>query len=235
MKKPKHIGIAAITAEGGALAYREIVHASELILGRDRHPEISLHSHSFSDYTESKENKNEVWSNLIIESSRKLAIAGAEFFICPANTNHLVFDLVQDRIAIPWLHIASMVSQQAQASGLKKSLLLGTKPLIQSEIYSKYFRANEIELVVPSDKDQDLVDRIIYEELIRGIISPATKASIVEMIKEYRCANIIDSVILGCTELPLLINNSDVEVCLLDSTRILARGAVVMATSLQDL
>ncbi len=226
---PKHIGIASVTAEGGALAFRHIVHISERILGRDQHPEISLHSHSFSKFSSVTSNRDQVWSALITESSRKLASAGAEFFICPANTNHSVFDVVQETLAIPWLHIASMVAEHAHSRGYRKCLLLGTRYLLESGIYPAYFEPKGIEVLIPDEASKNTVQQIIYEELIRGIVSTEARAFVVALIKKYSTGGQCDSVVLGCTELPMLIAESDADIPTLDTTNILACGAVAAA------
>lgn len=224
--KAKHIGIAAITAEGGALAYREIVKAFESVLGRDKHSEITLHSFSFSEYTTNKGDRQEIWGNLLLESSRKLAAAGAEFFICPANTNHIAYETVCTKVAIPWLHIAAVVGEYGNHRGCERSLLLGTKSLVTSDVYPRYFSTQGIEVVLPLEQEQEEVFRIIYEELVRGAIRPESKSYVASLIRKYAAEQKCDSVVLGCTELPLLISESDCDITVLDSTRILAWGAV---------
>ena len=232
MNRLKHIGIAAITAEGGALAYREIVHFSEKLLGKNIHPEITLHSHSFSKYTDTIATRSKDWVNLIVASAQKLAGAGADFMICPSNTNHLEFDLVKDELPIPWLHIALTVADEAKNSGLKKSLLLGTQYLVESGIYPRYFSERNLEVVLPTEPEINLVHNVIYEELVRGIYSKESKASVIRILERYASEAQCDSVILGCTELPLLIESSDISISPLDSTRILARAAVRLASGI---
>lgn len=229
VKEPQHIGIAAITAEGGALAYREIVHLSERLAGRDHHPEITLHSYSFSHYSNSIDQKEKVWTDWLIESSERLAGSGADFMICPANTTHAVYKLAKSKITIPWLHIAEPVAVQARDLGRKKAMLLGTRFLMQSLIYQPYFASHNMAITLPSSADQELIHNVIYDELIRGVVSSRSRQMIIDMIDEYAARDACDCVILGCTELPLLIGTSDVSLPILDSTRILAQGAVAMA------
>ena len=231
MESAKHIGIASVTAEGGALAYREIVHASELLLGRNIHPEISLHSHSFSKYIDS-DPQNGIWDQLIIESSQKLASAGAEFFICPSNTNHVVYDRVQAALAIPWLHIASTVAERAFDLRCKRALLLGTKTLMNSSVYSPFLSFREIELRIPNNTEQEELNRLIYEELVAGRVITSSKVFVESLISKYIKAEQADSVILGCTELPMLIKKSDMGVTILDSTRLVAHGAIAYSLGL---
>jgi len=232
MNAPRHIGIASITAEGGALAYREIVHASELVLGKNRHPEISLHSHSFSKFIDTSEPGGKVWEDLIVESSAKLASVGAKFFICPANTNHVVFDRAQSALAIPWLHIADIVATRAAELGCKRTLLLGTQTLMRSTVYPPFFSARNIELHLPEKSEQEDLNRIIYEELVRGRVTETSRNFVERLIKDSIIRHRCDSVILGCTELPLLLEGSSADVAVLDSTRLIAHGAIASSVGL---
>jgi len=232
MNSPKHIGIASITAEGGALAYREIVHASGKMLGRNHHPEISLHSHSFSKFFDSPDQQHTVWQELMIESSAKLASAGAEFFICPANTNHIVFDSVQNSLALPWLHIAEVVAEQANNVGCKRTLLLGTQALMQGGVYSPFFAARNIELHLPEEVEQEKLNRLIYEELVHGNVVDSSRNFVERLIEAHVTKHQCDSVILGCTELPLLLEDFSPGMTILDSTRLIAHGAIALSIGL---
>ncbi|MFN8389222.1 MAG: amino acid racemase [Bdellovibrionota bacterium] len=232
MSHPKHIGIASVTAEGGAIAYLEIVHASEKMLGENQHPEISLHSHSFSKFVDSDYQQAGAWDLLMIESSQKLKLAGAEFFICPANTNHVVFERVQDRIYLPWLHIAEVVAERARDLGCGRALLLGTKTLMRSDVYRPFLDAQGVELVLPEAEEQDELNRIIYDELVRGMVVPSSKAFVERTIERSTREQGSDSVILGCTELPMLDVRLNPDVQILDSTRLLARGAVALSVGM---
>ncbi len=222
---PKHIGIASITAEGGALAYLEVVHSAERLLGPDVHPEISLHSHSFSKFTKPNSLQDGSWERLLVESSQKLAASGAEFFICPANTNHIVYDKVLSQIAIPWLHIAEIVAERAASQGCKTSLLLGTKTLMQSDVYPHYFDRANISIELPQSEEQELLNTIIYKELVRGVVTDSSRETVRKIIDRYLSSG-CDSVILGCTELPILVSELPQGATLLDSTRLVAKGAV---------
>ena len=234
MTAGKHIGIAAITAEGAALAYTEIVHAAERILGANTHPEITMHSFSLSDFLAVKDDaRHKVWADLMVRSSQKLASVGAAFFICPANTNHIVCDEVRDRVAIPWLHIAEIVVQEALRHQCKRTLVLGTQFLMQSEVYSSRFSPEGIETVVPNPDEQQMLHRIIYNELVPGLILPASKAAIHALIREYQKTHNCDSVVLACTELPLLLDSTEIEIVALDSTRLVAQGAVAYSLGMQ--
>ncbi|MBP9837401.1 MAG: amino acid racemase [Proteobacteria bacterium] len=225
MKKIKHIGIAAITAEGAALAYRHICQEAQKILGKNTHPEITLHSFSFSDYFKNPEHRLRDWQDLICNSAEKLAATGADFFICPSNTNHEVYDLVKDRLAIPWISIAEAVRKQVVKKQLSKVALLGTIYTMQSDIYTKIFSASGIEIAVPCKERQEEIHRIIYQELLLNIITPESKKFLLETIDEMSEQN-CHGVILACTELPMIISRNDCSIEVFDSTFILAKEAV---------
>ena len=162
----------------------------------------------------------------MIESSRKLALAGAEFFICPANTNHVVFERVRDAVVIPWLHIASVVGERAANLGCKRTLLLGTRTLMQSKVYDPFFDAKGIELRLPEAAEQEEVNRMIYDELVRGKVVASSKTYVERLIDRYADQQQCDSVVLGCTELPLLVPDVKGSLSVLDSTRLVAHGAI---------
>ncbi len=229
MAKLKHIGIAAITAEGAALAYRLICQESQKIFGKNKHPEITLHSFSFSEYLSDPQNRLEIAGKLLLASSKKLAASGAEFFICPANTTHEVYDLLKNKLPIPWLHIADAVLAEVQNKNLKNVALLGTIYTMCGEIYSNKFTQAGITISVPNAEQQREIQNIIYQELLLGEFLDQSKQYLINVIESMEQAG-CEGVILGCTELPLIISKKDVNLALFDSTHILAKTAVNYAS-----
>lgn len=224
----RHIGIAGISAEGAALAYKTIVHEASRRLGPYTHPEITLHAFPFSFYREcSPEERDEVWCDLLARSVEKLANAGAEFFICTSNTNHIVYDrlIAENRLPIPWLHIAHPVREVAIERGYKKLALLGTTVTMNSQIYEPTLAKSGISVTVPSDLQMQTINSIIYEQLVRGIFVEESTAKLLEIIQSLK-AQKCDAVILGCTELPLVITEENSTLPTLDSTRLLGLAAV---------
>jgi len=133
----KHIGIVACSAEGAALCYRTICHDGTRLLGPHAHPELSLHSHSLSDYVDCIERDD--WdgvASLMLTSAHKLAMSGADFLICPDNTVHQALPLIAARSPLPWLNIAEVVAAEAKARGYKRLGLTGTRWLVESEVYA---------------------------------------------------------------------------------------------------
>jgi aspartate racemase len=224
-----HIGIVACSAEGAALCFRTIASEGPALLGPHAHPEISLHAHSLHEYVErlDREDWNGV-GELMLESARRLAKGGADFVICPDNTIHQALPLIEARLPVPWLHIADAVADEAALRGFQNVGILGTRWLVHSEIYPSKFRQHGIGYVRPGVTDRAEISRIIMEELVAGDFKPAAVAFHQQVIGRLKAAG-CDSVVLGCTEIPLIINEINSPLPILDSTRLLARAALLRA------
>lgn len=219
-----HIGIVACSAEGASLCYRTIC-AEETLA----HPEVSMHTPSFADYVERMDRND--WpavGELMLASAKKLAAMGADFLICPDNTIHQAMRYVTPRSPLPWLHIADVVADIAKERGFKRVGLLGTRWLIDSAVYPEKLAARKIAYERPSPAERDDVHRIIMAELVRGLFEQGSVARIQRVIRRMRDEG-CDAVVLGCTELPLVIDDSNAELPTLDSTRLLARAALRLA------
>ena len=224
---PKHIGIVACSAEGASLCYRTICIEGEKFMGqRYAHPEASMHTHPFGEYMKYIEAGDwEKVGELMLSSTEKLAKIGADFAICPDNTIHQAFDLFIERSPIPWLHIAEEVAKEAQKKGFKRIGILGTKFLMESQVYPSKLSERGIEYLTPEPNARERINDIIFSELVYGKFLPEARAyfqKVIEKLKEKGC----DAVVLGCTEIPLLITDKDSPIPTLDSTRILARSAL---------
>ena len=221
-----HIGIVACSTEGAALCYRTIAHEGAQALGRHDHPEVSLHSFSLASYMKFVDAND--WAGvaeLMLASAEKLAKGGADFLICPDNTIHQAFDLVEHRSPRPWLHIAREVAKEAQQRGLKRLAVLGTRYLMEGPVYREALNAAGIEYRIPSAVERERINQIIFDELVNGQFLPRSLAYYVEVsrgIKDEGC----DGVVLGWTEIPLLVTPESSPLPTLDSTRLLARAAV---------
>jgi aspartate racemase len=229
---PLHIGIVACSTEGAALCYRTISLEGSQILGRHDHPEVSLHSHSLAKYMKCVYAND--WAGvaeLMLSSADKLARAGADFLICPDNTIHQAFDLVEHRSPRPWLHIAREVAKEAQRRQFKRLAVLGTRYLMEGPVYREALKAASIEYRTPGPEQREHLDRIIMDELVNGQFLPRSLAYYVEVIRALKDES-CDAVVLGCTEIPLLITPESSPLPTLDSTRLLARAAV--RKSVQD-
>ncbi|WP_082027595.1 aspartate/glutamate racemase family protein [Isoalcanivorax pacificus] len=223
----RHIGIAAVTAEGAALVYKEICRRSAIRLGEYQHPEISLHSFSFSEHMNGGPIE---WARLLSLSASKLHATGAEFMICPSNTPHEVYEELASQLPLPWLHIASGVRAMAESKRLKNILLLGTEFTMKSRIYDDQFMESGISLTRPDELEVASVHEIITKELINGRLNESSRSAVSDIVRKYVRAG-VDGVILGCTELPMIVDISESEVPLLDSTIALADAAIDYAIS----
>jgi aspartate racemase len=224
-----HIGIVASSAEGAALCYRTICSEGAELIGRYGHPEVSMHGHNFAHYVKCIEAGD--WAGvaeLMMSSSEKLARAGADFLIAPVNTVHQAFDLVARRSPRPWLHIAVEVANEAKRHGYKRLGVLGTRPLMEGPVYRDTLHTAGIEQRIPGADQRERIHRIIFDELVQGNFQPRTQAYFTELIRGLKDEG-CDAVVLGCTEIPLLMTQDQSPLPMLDSTRILARAALKKA------
>jgi aspartate racemase len=230
----QHIGIVACSAEGAALCYKTICVEGAAFLGPHAHPEVSMHTHSFGDYMQSIYRGD--WRSvgeLMLSSANKLAGAGAGFLICPDNTIHQALPFVLPRSPLPWLHIADVVAAEAAERGYRRLGLTGTRWLVESEVYPEKLAARELEYLRPSLEEREQINRIIMDELVRSIFEPDSVVyfqSVIGRMKAEGC----DAVVLGCTEIPLIMNDANSPLPTLDSTRLLARAALRRAVQPRD-
>ena len=222
---PKHIGIAAVTSEGAALCYRTICQEGETQTGY-AHPEVTLHTLPLSDYMRAIEAED--WptvGRLLLESAGKLARSGAAFAICPDNTAHQGLNLVRARSPLPWLHIAEEIAALAAQRGYRKVGLLGTRWLMEGPVYSTALSALGIACEIPETEVRPRIGALIMGELVFGRFTASTREYFQQAIRVFERGG-CEAVILGCTEIPLLIRAEDSLLPILDSTRTLARAAL---------
>lgn len=223
----RHIGIVACSAEGAALCYTTVCTEAPELMGRKHaHPEVSMHTHPFSDYVRLLEAGN--WDGiaaLMLSSEAKLAKAGAELVICPDNTVHHVFNQVASKAKLPWLHIAGEVAREAGRRTYRKVGLIGTAYTMGASFYNEKLGEVGIEVVLPAEKDRKLINRIIFDELVAAQFTAESRAYFTGLISEMRVGG-CEAVVLGCTEVPLIITEENSPLPVLDSTRLLARAAL---------
>lgn len=223
---PKHVGIVACSAEGAALCYRTLCTEAPAFMGEYLHPEVSMHTHPLAEYMVHIRSGN--WrevAGLMLSSARKLAEIGADFAVCPDNTIHQAFDLVLPDSPIPWLHIGEAVADEAKARGFEHVALTGTKYLMTGPVYPGILRQHGISCKIPERDDREQIDTIIFKELINGFFLEESRLyfnRIIQKFKDQGC----DAVVLGCTEIPLLVDPDESPLPTLDSTRLLARAAL---------
>ena len=222
----QHVGIVACSAEGAALCYRTFCSEAEGLLGLHDHPEVTMHTHPLAEYMRAIQKGDwKAVGDLMLSSSEKLARCGADFLLCPDNTIHQALPHVLPRSPRPWLHIAEVVAEEAARRGFTKLGLSGTKYLVASEVYPEKLAARGIAFVRPEPAEREEINRIIFEELVRGVFEPgavATFQKVYARMKGEGC----DAVVMGCTEIPLVMSDADSPLPTLDSTRLLARAAL---------
>lgn len=223
----KHIGIVGCSCEGAALCYRTICLDAEALMGKHAHPEVTLHNISLAEYMKPMDAGLD-WhavAGIMLRSAETLKRAGADFLICPDNTIHQAMPFVVPRSPLPWLHIAEEVGKEAHRRGFKKLGITGTKFLVSGPVYPEKLEPLGIAYLRPTEQQQEAINTIIFDELVRGQQRPEALAyfqQVIEQLKIQGC----DAVVLGCTEIPLLIGERESALPALDSTRILARAAL---------
>jgi aspartate racemase len=223
----QHIGIVGCSAEGAALCYKTICVEGAALLGPHAHPEVSMHTPSLADYVRCLDAGDVAGvGELMLASARKLQAAGADFLICPDNTIHQAFDYVAPRSPLPWLHIAEVAAGEAVRRGFRRIGITGTRWLVDSEVYPSRFAARGLEYRRPNARERDETGRVIMDELVNGIFSPEGVASFQRVIERMKTQEGCDAVVLGCTEIPLIISDANSALPTLDSTRLLARAAL---------
>ncbi|MFT3820295.1 MAG: amino acid racemase [Rubrivivax sp.] len=225
-RKPLAIGIVGCSAEGAALCYRTICAEAPALLGPHAHPELLLHTPSLAGYARCLDAGDlDGVAALMLESATKLAAGGAQLLICPDNTIHAAFDRVAPRSPLPWLHIAEVVADEAAARGLRCLGLTGTRWLVDSEVYPAALARRGLAWRRPPPAQRELLQRVIMDELVPARHDERTVRALQQVIADLQAQG-CDGVVLGCTEIPLVIGDHNAALPTLDSTRLLARAAL---------
>jgi aspartate racemase len=227
--RTRHIGIVACSAEGAALCYRTICVEGASLLGPHAHPEVSMHTPSLAEYVRRLDRGD--WQGvgeLMLSSAEKLAKCGADFLICPDNTIHQALPYIEARSPLPWVHIAEAVADEAVVRGFRYVGITGTRWLVDSEVYPERLAARGLRYLRPDPDERRAIDRIIMDELVYGVFKPEGVAAFQQVIQRMKQSG-CDAVVLGCTEIPLIIGDANSPLPTLDSTRLLARAALARA------
>ena len=190
-----------------------------------------MHTHSLGEYMKHVQRGD--WlsvGELMLVSATKLAKIGADFLICPDNTIHQALPYIQSRSPVEWLHIVEVVVADAVAHGFRRIGLTGTRYLVTSNVYPEKLTARGLEYLCPNADEREEIDRIIMDELVYGVFKPEAVEyfhRVMGRMKKEGC----DAVVLGCTEIPLLMNDTNSPLPTLDSTRLLARAALRRAVT----
>ena len=225
----KHIGILAHSYEGASLCYRAVCLVGIDRLGPHFHPEITLTGVAMHHMMDAYGRDDHAATRAMFQHDiRKLAAAGADFFVLPDNTAHIALELPGERFALPCLHIGEVVAARAEREGYRKVGILGTRWTMTGPVYPGALGRRGIAWEIPDEDDRDLINRVIFDELCLGTFSDESRAAYVAIIDKL-AARGCDSVALVCTEIPLLITPEVSPLPTLDSTRLLAEAAVEVA------
>ncbi len=228
----RHLGILAHSVEGAALCFREFCHEGFERLGPHDHPDVTLDCIALA-------RSMPAWDagdlatvrGILARSITRLAAAGADFFACPDNTAHQALAAGTADLALPGLHIGAVVAEEAARLGATRVGILGTRYLMDGPVYPRAMAAHGIETMVPEPDDRAMVNRVIFDELVNGVISERSRTEYLRVIADLADRG-CDAVALVCTEIPLLVTPGLAAVPTLDSTRLLAHAAFRVATDI---
>ena len=226
----RRIGILGGMSPESTIAYYEhIVHTYTAKYGDHGYPEIVIYSVTFQPYIDwPDEGRWDLVARGLTEAARRLEAAGADFVIIATNTMHKVLDEIRAGIEIPVLSLMDAVAEAILKRGIKTVGLLGTRFTMEMEFYKAALAERGIEVLIPDADDREYVDRVIYDELVAGVIRDEARAGFIRIIGDLVSRG-AEGVILGCTEIPLLVRESDVDVPLFDTTAIHAEAALEYA------
>jgi aspartate racemase len=225
----KHVGILAHSFEGATLCFHSACLEGAARLGPHMHPEITMTCSPMALVLDAWESgDNETLRSFFMKDAKKLAAAGADFFVLPDNTAHIAMESPGDTFPIPGLNIGEVVADQALKEGRIKVGILGTKYTMNGPVYPGAFGRRGVGWAVPSAEDQKLVNDVIFDELCRGVFTQRSRDAYVRNIEKLRRDG-CDAVALVCTEIPLLVTKDVSPLPTLESTQLLAKAAVEVA------
>jgi amino-acid racemase len=221
----KHLGILAHSMEGAALCLRTFCLEGWDRMGAYQHPDVTLDcialAHSMPAWDEG--NYLSIRDTLAM-SVRRLAGAGADFFVCPDNTAHLALEQPGEDLALPGLHIAEVVADQAARDGRTRVAVLGTSYTMDGPVYPRALGSRGIAIELPDSDDRRVLNRIIFDELVHAVFTDPSRQEYVRIIGRLAGRG-CDAAALACTEIPMLVAPEDSPIPTLDSTRLLAHAA----------
>ena len=231
----RHAGLLAHSVEGASLCLVTFCREGFRALGPHEHPDVTLDCIALARSMAAWASGDYAAVRLVLaESVIRLARAGAEFVVCPDNTAHIALEQPGPFLALPGLHIAEVLADEAAQQGCAVVGVLGTKWTMEGPVYPSALASRGIQAVIPESADRQLVDRIIFDELVNGIVTDRSRTEYLRVIAELEQQG-CDAVALACTEIPLLVTPQASPLAVLDSTRLLARAAFQVATHEQPM
>ncbi len=222
----KRIGLIGGISWESTLEYYKIINEEiKNKLGKSNSANCILYSFNFQEIEELQHQEN--WDELnkrMVQEAINLKKAEAEFIVICANTMHLMASNIEKETNLKVLHIAKATAKAINEKKINKILLLGTKFTMEGDFYKNILNNNNIEVVIPNQEDRNIIHNIIYNELVRGIIKKESKQKYIKIINKIKNEG-VKGVVLGCTEIPLLINQKDLDINVFDTTSIHAKAA----------
>ena len=227
----KTLGIVAHSAEGAALCFLTACREGGIQLGPHMHPTIVMSAVPMALSLQGWENENyTVVAEFLSQGVQMVACAGADFYICPDNTAHIVLERIAADLPIPGLHIAEVVCHEIMTQGWKRVGLLGTKWTMTGPVYARALKQRGLERIVPDEPVREQLNAAIFDELCQALFNAETTQLFLNAIHDLKSRG-AECVILGCTEIPLIVTTTNSPLPILDSTRLLAKYAVKEAWS----
>lgn len=227
----KTIGIVAHSGEGAALCFLTACHEGSTLLGPHMHPNIVMSAVPMALSLPGWEaDDHAAVGRFLAEGVQQVADAGADFYVCPDNTAHIVLEKIADELPLPGLHIAEVVCQEIKKHGWKQIGLLGTRWTMTGPVYKTAFEKQGWDFLVPEEPTRERLNAAIFDELCLGIFNASTTDLFLQAIEDLKSKG-AECVILGCTEIPLIVTPENSALPTFDSTRLLAKYAVREAIS----
>jgi aspartate racemase len=226
----KTIGlIGGMTPESTILYYRILNELSSKQFGDSHSCKLILNSVDFEEIVKlQKLDRWDVLNGIMADAAISLEKAGANYILICANTMHLTIDAVRESVSIPVIHIAEATAKQIVHKKLSTVALLGTKYTMENSFFIDVLKSHGIETIIPNENDRQIIHDVIYDELSKGVLNPASKQSYLKIIQKLIDTG-AEGIILGCTEIPLLILQDDVNVPTFDTTTIHATEVFKLA------
>lgn len=222
----RHIGIVGVSPEGAALCYRQVFRHASLVLEPHLQPTVSVLNLPFNDYLEAI--RRDDWravGTMLRDCATKLASIGAEFCFSPDNAVQHAVQLAEVGCPIPWLKMTDAVGEAIARDGRKTVGVIGTKIVTLGSVYQTDLGMRGIKLVRPEDDDTDLLESIIFDELVYGTVLAASRATMLEIVTRLESRG-CEGVILGCSEAPLVITEQESPIPLYNAAEIMSEQAV---------
>ncbi|WP_096436383.1 aspartate/glutamate racemase family protein [Alteribacter populi] len=226
----KTIGfIGGLSWESTSEYYRYVNETVKEQLGNLHSAKCFMHSFDFQEMVDLQhESKWQEATDLMVHAAKTLETAGADVVVICTNTMHKMADVMETKMNIPLLHIADATAEKIIAAKQTKVAVLGTKFTMEDSFYHDRLKQHGIETIIPTEEERAVVHRVIYDELCKGVCKPESKAVYIDIIEKLHNRG-AEGIVLGCTEIPLLIKAEDVNVSVYDTTKIHAEAAAVFA------